>query len=407
MPAPARAAVDLRVCGAVTVYVPATALTAGVLTVGGVPLVVAAGTHLSTKVAVGANLCLALDLDLSGRITDATVTANVTSTLTLCGVVVAYARADADTTGRLTIGGHTLTLAVGSVLPVSVKLGANLCLSLKLNGFGQIRSGTARVNATSTLQLCGTVTAYTRATGTAVGSITAGGRTLVLAAGSRLPASVVIGARLCLSLTLNVLGQVQDGTAKADVQSALDVCGEVTARVDTTNTSNGSLAIAGTRLAVRAGTDLSEQVRVGAFVRLRLSVDVFGRIADAKLLKVGTSLADACQAEAQPSANASSAPGASAAESPSLSPAAVPTFSVLPGIVTNPNAPNDGDATGRPAGDQEAQGNGGIVPDTASLARTASVIALSAVPFLVMLAAIAISLARRRHVATGDRGRGA
>jgi hypothetical protein len=406
LPAPARAAVDLRVCGKVTAYVPATALTAGVLTVGGVPLVIAAGADLSSKVKVGANLCLALDLDLSGKITDAVVRANLTSTLTLCGVVTTYARAGADTTGVLTVGGRKLTLAAGSSLPAAVKAGADLCLNLKLNGFGQVQGGTATVNATSTLRICGTITAYARATSTSAGSITVAGRALVLAAGSHLPAQVAVGERLCLIFTLNALGQVQDATVKADVQSALEACGQVDAVVNATDTTGGSLTLAGTQFAVRAATDLSAQIRAGAFVRLRLMLDAFGRVADATVLKVGTSLADACQSAEpsapEPSTDASAEPSDSESAGPSSSesPAVSPSASVLPGIVNNPDAPgDDGAGMGRPGSGQE---DNGIVPDTASLARTATVVALSAVPFLVMLAGIAAFVALRRRNEAGE-----
>jgi hypothetical protein len=399
MPAPARAAVDLRVCGNITAYVPATALTTGILTVGGVPLVIAAGADLSSKVKVGANLCLALELDLTGKITDAAVRANATSTLRLCGVIMALARAGADTAGVLTIGGHKLTLAAGSSLPAAVKVGSDLCLGLKLDGFGQVRGGTAKVNVTSTLRVCGGITAYARATSTSTGSIVVAGRALVLAAGSHLPASVAVGKRLCLAFTLNALGQVQDATVKTDVQSALEACGQVGAVVNATDTTDGSLTLAGTHYTVRAGPDLSAQIRAGAFVRLRLMLDAFGRVADATVLKVGASLADACHAAAEPSADASAEPSASQSgkASPSESPAASPSSSVRPGVLTNPNAPgDDGVGMGRPGSGQEG---GGIVPDTASLGRTATVVALSAVPFLVMLAAIAVSVALRRREA--------
>jgi hypothetical protein len=473
-PASARAAVDLRLCGTVAVYVPATALTAGALTVGAVPLVIAAGTTLSSQVAVGANLCFALDLNASGKITGATVTANVTSTinvcgvvssyvkadadstgritiggipfvlavraklpaivkiganlclkltlngfgqisrgsatinatstLNLCGVVTAYAKADANSTGSVTIGGRKLTLAIGSSLPASVKVGANLCLKLTLNLLGQVQNGTAKVNVSSTVQICGVVTAYARATNTATGLLTVGGRSFALAAASQLPASVAVGKDLCLSLTLNALGQVQNGTVQLNVDATLDVCGQVTAFVDASNTTNGSLTIGGVHRVVRAGTDLSAQIKAGAYLRLRLKVDVFGRVADAIVLKVGVSLADACQAAASPAPSGSPDPGpgspdpsgspdASGSSDPSASPS--PSSSVLPGVVENPCAPKgNGDAAGRPVA-----GGGGIIPDTASLGRTAAVLAVSAVPLLLLLLGVAgWVLQQRRRV---------
>jgi hypothetical protein len=411
-PAPARAAVDLSLCGKVSAYVPATALTSGLLTVGGVPLVVSAGTSLSTKVAVGADICLRIDLDGLGRIKAATVSANVKSTITLCGVIAAYEKATATASGLITIGKRTLTLAPGSSLPSVVKAGANLCLRLKLNGLAQVTGGTAVVNVTTSLELCGTITAHARATGTNTGLLAIGGRSFVTAVGSQLPASVVAGADLCLNLVLNALGQVQSGTASLDARSAVEVCGQVSGLVVATNASNGSLTIAGLRYVVRAGTELTAAVRVGAFLKLRLSVDALGRVADAVVLKVGTSLADACEAAAEPTSGAGPSGGNG---NPEPSPSAGnggpaggaaspgPTASVLPGTVTNPNSPL-GERDTSP-GAQGAGTGGGIVPDTASLGRTATVLALSAVPLLIMLSGVAAwVLANRRRQSLGDRG---
>ena len=479
-PVPARAAVDLRLCGKVAVYAPATALAAGALTVGAVPLVIAAGTTLSSQVAVGANLCFALDLNASGKVTGATVTANVTSTIRVCGVVTAYAKADANSTGSITIGGIPFVLAVAAKLPAIVKVGANLCLKLTLNGFGQIsggsaivnvsstlnicgvvtayakadtnssgsvtiggrkltlaigsrlpaavrvgadlcvhltlnalgqvQGGTAKVNVTSTLQVCGVVNAHARATLTSIGSLRIGGRTFVVAAGSHLPAAIRAGANLCLKLTLNAIGQVQDGTVQVNVNSTLEVCGQVTAFVAATNTSNGSLTIAGARRTIAAGADLSTKIKARAYLRLRVAVDVFGRVADATVLKVGVSLADACQAAAtpdpsgspDPDPSGSPDPSSSGSPNPSGSAAPSPASSVLPGLGTNQDCVSGGTsgAQGRPA-----DGDNGILPDTASFGRAATVLVVTAVPLLLLLLGVAtwvIYQQRQKFAPDGD-----
>ena len=481
MPAAARGAVDLRLCGTVAVYVPATAVTAGALTIGSYPLVIAAGTTLSSQVAVGANLCFALDLNASGKITDATVTANVTatvnvcgvvsayikadanstgtltiagisyvlavganlparvvvganlclkltlngfghitrgtatvnitSTLDLCGVVTAYARADANSTGSLTIGGRKLILAIGSRLPAAVRVGADLCVHLTLNTLGQVQGGTAKVNVTSTLQICGVVNAHARATLTSTGSLRIGGRTFVVAAGSHLPAEIRAGANLCLKLTLNAIGQVQDGTVQVNVNSTLEVCGQVTAFVAATSTSNGSLTIAGSHRTIAAGADLSTKINARAYLRLRLAVDVFGRVADATVLKVGVSLADACQAAATPDPSGSPVPdpsgspdpSSSGSPNPSGSAAPSPASSVLPGVGGSPDCVPDGSngSHGRPAAD----GEGGILPDTASFGRAATVLVVTAVPLLLLLLGVAtwvIYQQRQKFAPDGD-----
>ena len=59
-------AASVDVCGTVSVYVPATSLTSGALTVGGMPFVIAGGTSLSSSVQVGAHLCFDLTINGSG-----------------------------------------------------------------------------------------------------------------------------------------------------------------------------------------------------------------------------------------------------------------------------------------------------------------------------------------------------
>jgi hypothetical protein len=412
-PSPARAAVDLRVCGRVSAYVPATAVTVGVLTIGAIPMTVAAGTSLSSRVVAGANLCFALELNGLGSITGATVTANATATLDLCGVVAAYARSDSDSTGSLAIADRTLVIARGASLPAAVKVGANLCLHLVLNGFGQVQGGSATANATTTVRVCGVVTAVARAGSRASGSLAIGGRHFVLAIGSRLPASVVVGKDLCLTLKLNALGQVSDGTATLNVETSVEACGRVSGFVAATATQAGRLAFAGVEREILAGVRVPAQVMAGAFLRLRLNVDVFGRVAHVTVLSAGASLAQACGAAAGPSPSASpgasgepsASPGAGGSPGPDAdaspgagaSGAASPTASALEGTVSNAGC-NGGAAA--PA--DVAGGTGGIIPDTASLARAGEVLATTALPLLLMILGVAgIAIAgNRRKVAS-------
>ena len=464
LPSAARGTVDLRICGAVSAYVPATAVAAGALTVGNVPLVIAAGATLSSQVAVGANLCFAFDLDSSGKISTATVTANVTATanvcgvvsaygkadadsagtltiggisyviavgaklpasvvvganlclkltlngfgqitggtatvnvtskLDICGIVTAYAQADANSTGSLTIGGRTLTLAIGSSLPASVKVGADLCLKLTLNAIGQVQGGTATLNVKSTVQVCGIVNAYAKATSTTTGSMRIGGRTFILALGSQLPAMAKVGADLCLKLTLNAIGQVQGGTAQLNVNSVIEVCGQVTAFVAAGSTSNGSLTIAAIQRPIAAGAALSSQIKASAYLRLNLKLDVFGRVADAVVLKVGVSLADACRGAATPPTG----PGSSALPNPSDEGDPSPSQSGEEGGPSPSQSSDEGtepgnagcvsDGThgtvGRPADDPN-----GFLPDGASFGRAASLMAAMALPLLLLLLGLA------------------
>ena len=93
--APARAG-SLKICGEVSVYVKATVLGTGLLTINGVPFVILAGVNLPASVAVGADVCLDLATSLAGLITGAAVTANVHTHIKVCGVVTAYTAATAS-----------------------------------------------------------------------------------------------------------------------------------------------------------------------------------------------------------------------------------------------------------------------------------------------------------------------
>lgn len=417
VPQTARGAADLRICGRVNLYVAPTAVLAGAITVGPTALLIAAGTDISALVEVGANLCFDLELDTSGRITDAAVRVNATSSLEVCGVVTALVDADANSSGSLRIGGVDFILAAASQLPASVRVGADLCLDLTLNAFGQVSGGTARANATSTARVCGVVTAFAEADSNSTGRLTIGGRTFVLAIGSRLPASVDAGANLCLTLTINALAQVAGGTAQANVTSTLEVCGHVTAHAAATATTNGSLTIDGIQRSVAAGVSLSPQVRAGAFLRLRLTLDVFGRIADDVVLAAGASFAAVCGPQAvptpTPAASGSSAPGGSSVPNPSGSPSAdasaSPSGAGAPAgsAGASPTTRAEGAAAGNAGScaDEEsgqaaagsAGSEGGVVPDTASLARAGRVIGVMAVPLLMLVLAVFGSVLWQQH----------
>ena len=232
------------------------------------------------------------------------------ASLKVCGTVTTYVQATALLNGALTVGSTALIIAAGTTLPSTVQVGANLCFDLTLDLSGRITDATVSANATATVDICGQVSAYAKATATSTGSLTIHGRTFVVAAGTVLPASVTAGANLCLHLTLNGFGQVKGGTAQANVTSTLDVCGEVTAYAAATSTTNGHLTIGSVSKTIAAGASLSSSIRAGAFLKLRLTIDAFGRIASATVLKVGVSVADACGTTAPaPTAAPTSTPG--------------------------------------------------------------------------------------------------
>jgi hypothetical protein len=410
---PVRAATSLTVCGTVTVLVKPSAILAGAVTIGAIPTVIVAGASVPAAVAVGANLCVRLELNLFGAATEIVVLgADVTTTVKICGTVTVDVAATSSASGTLKIAGRTFTTAVGSSLPAAVAVGADLCLTLNLNGLAQVKGGSATANVVTTLQICGTVTAHAAASLSSTGSLTIAGRSFALALGSSLPASVDVGANLCLSLGINVFGQVQNGTAMAHVTSTIEVCGTVAAFAAANSTSDGHLTIGSVSKSIAAGTGLSASVKAGAHLRLRLVIDAFGRIDDAVVLKVGVSLADACSTAAptnspsptgSPSPSGSPSPTAAPTASPSPTPMSSPAPSATPSGEVDPSGdpgsspePTGGAGgiidehcgPGGPGG-EVADLTGGVIPDTASLERAGSIAAAASVPFALLAGAMA------------------
>ena len=391
----ANAHVKLKVCGTVTAYTEATATTAGLLKVGSKTWTLAVLSSLPATVDVGADICIELELDGHGHVSDGEVAANVETSVRICGTVAAYTAATASALGQLNIAGHTWVVALATQLPASVQAGADLCLDLSLNGFLQVKDGDVTANVEGSLEICGTVTAYAAATATTLGQLKVAGRTLVMALDADLPASVRAGADLCLDLTLNGFLQVKDGTAVANVESTLEVCGQVTAYVAATPTADGSLTIAGILRKVRAGADVDAGVAAGAYLKLRLTTDVFARIAKATVVKVGVSVNDACS-DAVP--DASQEPGSSSDPGSSQEPGSSndPGSSQDPGSSPAPDSSHEPGASGPPAGDIDSCVDGGVgtigrgsgddtfLPSTDALGRATGVIASNAIPLLAI-----------------------
>jgi len=411
----------LQICGSVTAFTNATATATGLLTIAGRTFTIALGTILPASVRVGSNLCLALDLNALGQIRGATVQANVSATVQICGTISAYAAASLTTSGRLVIAGRAFVLASGSTLPASVRVGADLCLTLQLNGFGQVQDGSASADVTATLRICGTVSGQSAASLTQTGTLVVAGRSFVLALGSSLPASVQAGANLCLALRTNVFGQVQDGTAIVNVTSTLDVCGQVAAFAAATATTDGSLSIGSVVTTVAAGAVLSSQVRAGAYLHLRLTVDAFGRVSDDVVLGAGATLSSVCGNATQPTTSpgpggtpgptpsGSGSPAPSGSASPAPSGSSSPSPSGSQAATTGSPSPSTGTCGTAVAGTTSGtaagggvDGTSGPLPDTASFARTGGLVLATSIPLAVIAGLLALAWA----IADRRRGRG-
>jgi hypothetical protein len=408
---PTRAA-SLKICGEVTLFVEPTILASGLLTINAVPLVVAAGVDLPASVDVGADLCLDITTNGAGMVTGASVTANTHAHLKVCGTVTVHAEASPSATGLLKIGGNTFTIGVGSELPASIDVGDNLCVDLELDAFGRVSDGQVSANVVSHVKICGVVTALAEATSTSTGSLTIGGDTFKIAVGENMPAIVDVGADLCLDLTLNGFGQISGTEALLNVDSTLNVCGRVTAYAAATNDSDGSITVGGVSKVIAAGANVDSDVEANIYVKLRLTLDAFGRVSKAKVLKIGASLDDACGTEgpdptAEPPVEPGPTDGPDATDDPDPSASSDPSVAPGPSSAPDPSEPPflgvdddldtcDDDVAGA-AGDG---GSGGtLLPDTNALGRAAGVVAMNAIPLIAigLLGALAAWYRSRRN----------
>jgi hypothetical protein len=138
------------VCGVVTEFQAASAVSSGVLTIGGVRFQLAAGSGVG-GFTVGANVCATFCFDAAGQIVtlESAVTANAGATK-ICGIVNAF-----EPFLSLEIGGAKLRLVPGTWLQGQslVAPGVNLCLTPVYDGQGNLISGSAVTEAPNTAQV--------------------------------------------------------------------------------------------------------------------------------------------------------------------------------------------------------------------------------------------------------------
>lgn len=278
----------VSVCGVVSAYTAAGAVTPGLITINGVTYPILAGVTLNGagQLGPGSNVCLTLNLNNLGQITSGNFTANVTTSVNVCGVVSAFQAATANAPGSITIGGTTLPIAAGTTITGANQLttNANACLSGTLNAQGQIIApSTITLGATSTFNVCGVVNAYTAATANTPGSITIGGQTIPIAAGTVINGAgqIVVGNNICLSGTLNAQGQVIAPTsATVGATTSLNVCGVVTAYQAATANAPGSITIGGQTIPIAAGATITGNnlITLGSNLCLNATLNGAGQI---------------------------------------------------------------------------------------------------------------------------------
>jgi hypothetical protein len=192
--------------------------------------------------------------------------------ITVEGKVTAYTRATASANGSITIGGIRYGIKAGVSLPGCVQIGATVRIKLDLNLLGLISACDV---IWAQLTVSGLVTAYVKATSTANGSITIGGRTLVIRAGVSLPAAVKVGVNVKLSVHFNANAQV---TACDFVSAKVKVTGLVTAYVSATATHTGSITIGGKAFIIKAGVTLPLLIALGLVVDVTLNLNSSGQV---------------------------------------------------------------------------------------------------------------------------------
>lgn len=160
----------------------------------------------------------------AGTVTPGTLAFTTTSLVTVCGTVTAYTAVAGSAAGSITIAGFTITIAPGaSIVGVTITSGGFYCVQATFNSAGQITSATvAAVSvATPSVNVCGTVTAYTAATATTAGTITIGGGTLPISAGVTFTGkTITTGSAFCLAGFFNTTGQLSAATISTPLSAA-------------------------------------------------------------------------------------------------------------------------------------------------------------------------------------------
>lgn len=125
---------------------------------------------------------------------------------------------------------------------------------------GGVTAPAAHAQATPALTgFCGTVASFTAA-GTTAGSISFSGvstnQMFPIAAGVTLTnqANITAGANICLTFTLDTLGNITAGTVLPNTPVSLVVCGPVTSYTAATTSAPGTLVIGGITFTTAPGT---------------------------------------------------------------------------------------------------------------------------------------------------------
>lgn len=249
-------ATTVTTCGMVSAYTAATSTTQGSISIGGQTFTIDAGATItnSNLVLNGASICIQATLDSSGNISSGQVMNDVETAMSICGAVTAFTAATQAAAGSITIGGTTFPIAAGATIQsaTTIATGQTICIQATLDSFGEIILGQVQ----TMLTLCGEITAYMAADSMTAGTITIGGQTLQIAAGTVFtnPNLVAVGQNACLNITLNSMGQIT-GTpvASIDQEPVLNLPGPESVAVGQTLTFTVSATAPNTTTGVTLG----------------------------------------------------------------------------------------------------------------------------------------------------------
>jgi hypothetical protein len=169
--------------------------------------------------------------------------------------VTAFTAATQTAAGSITIGGTAFPIAAGTTIAsgTTIAAGQTICIQATLDAFGEIILGQVQ----TTLTICGAITAFTSAEAMTAGTITIGGQTLQIAAGTVFTNAnlVAVGQTACLTVTLNSMGQIMGTpTASIDQQPVLSLPGPESVVVGSTLTFTVTATAPNTTTGVALGT---------------------------------------------------------------------------------------------------------------------------------------------------------
>ena len=167
-------------------------------------------------------------------------------------------------------------------------------MALRAASPGGVANPGAALGAT-TVKVCGEVSLYVQPTALLAGALTVGGVAYVVAAGTVVPASVDVGADVCLEMKVNASGNVTEIVAvDANITATVKICGKVTAYGEASLTKTGNLTIGGRTFVLALGADLPASFDVGADLCATLELNAFGQVSDGSATANITAILTVC-----------------------------------------------------------------------------------------------------------------